>query len=140
MEAKNSTEAGEDKLSEFEIMPAIYSKRAIYYFSIFVTPLFGGFMLMQNLRDINKKKAAIIALGVSLLITIAIVITVTYLIPGKSSNIFLNIAGATILSEFVFRRYIPEATVYDKKQIWKPLLIAIAIVATLLFLYVYADE
>jgi hypothetical protein len=67
-----------DQLEIF-LRPKIYSKRAIWGFSIFFTPLFGGLLLTQNLKDIDKKRQANLVLIVSTLMTIlAIVLIIVF--------------------------------------------------------------
>ena len=36
----------------------IYSKRAIFWFCVLFNPIFGGALLMQNLRDVGYKREA----------------------------------------------------------------------------------
>ncbi|MFM6925908.1 MAG: hypothetical protein ACKOU7_10445, partial [Ferruginibacter sp.] len=47
----------EDKL-DFDTRPAIYSRGAVLWFSILMTPVFGGVLLMMNLKTIQKRKEA----------------------------------------------------------------------------------
>ncbi len=45
--------------------------------------------------------------------------------------------GAVTLSEYVFRKYFPNEKEFQKKKIWKPLIIAVAIFGTLLAITLY---
>ena len=129
----------EDKL-EGLIKPMIYSKRAIYVFSIFFSSIFGGILLMQNLKDIGKKKEANIVLLVSILLTVSTII-IANIIRGRSIALVCNIAGAAILSEYFYKKYFPDEIDYEKKKIWKPLIIGIAVsVIFILFIFWAQDQ
>ncbi|MCF0063194.1 hypothetical protein MUK70_10555 [Dyadobacter chenwenxiniae] len=48
----------------------IYSKRAIWGFSVFFAPVFGGFLLRQNLMNSNRNKEANLMLLISIVFTV----------------------------------------------------------------------
>ncbi|HAP00585.1 MAG TPA: hypothetical protein DCQ93_01555 [Bacteroidetes bacterium] len=60
-------------------------------------------------------------------------------VKPNSSNVSLivNMIGAVTLSEYVFRKYFPNEKEFQKKKIWKPLIIAVAIFGTLLAITLY---
>lgn len=119
------------------IKPVIYSKRAIYLFAFLFSPLIGGLLLMQNLKDIGKKKEANMMLLVSIFLTAATVV-ITVLLPGRSTSLVCNIGGGAVLSEYFYKKYFPDDADYEKKKIWKPLLIAASICVLLIFLALWA--
>ncbi len=113
----------------------IYSKKIIQIFCIVFLPLFGGVLLMLNLIEIGNKKAAKKVLIFSVLYsTIIILIGTTK--GFKISTLMYNLIGAVILSEYFFRTYFPTPDNFEKKEIWKPLIISILIVGTI-FLVAY---
>lgn len=122
-------------------LPKIYSKKAILGFSIFMSSLFGGILLYFNLKDLKKNKEANIILGISIFLTI-----ITYLVmsipenPKSSLAYFCGLVGGSILSYYFVPKYIPNEENYPKKDIWKPLIIAIIIVALFVSLMIYANE
>ncbi|MCJ7932057.1 MAG: hypothetical protein MUW56_00060 [Chryseobacterium sp.] len=123
----------EDKL------PKIYSKKAILGFSIFLSTLFGGVLLYQNLIEANKKKEAYTVLGISILITICTAIIVN--IPEKPVSALAYVcgfAGGALLSNYFVPKYFPNEEQYPKKAIWKPLIIGVIIVAVLVALAIYS--
>nr|WP_315032175.1 hypothetical protein [uncultured Chryseobacterium sp.] len=123
----------EDKL------PEIYSKKVILGFSIFLSTLFGGVLLFQNLMDINKKKEAYTVLGVSIVITILTAVIVN--IPEKPVSAIAYVcgfAGGAFLSNYFVPKYFPNEEQYPKKAIWKPLIIGIILVAILVTLAIYS--
>src|SRR5262249_48051509 len=98
-----------------ESNPKIYSKTAIRGFSILFSTVFGGVLLMQNLRDIGNKKAANTVLIFSIVFTL-ITIGIAN-IPDKSitSLPFLcNLIGGSILSEYFYKKYFPADSNYEK--------------------------
>ncbi|MBB6330410.1 uncharacterized membrane protein YidH (DUF202 family) [Chryseobacterium sediminis] len=122
----------EEKLSK------IYSKKAILGFSIFLSTLFGGVLLYQNLIETNKKKEAYIVLAISVLLTIITIIIVNIPEEPKSSLAYLcGLGGGCLLSYYFMPKYFPDEEKYPKKVIWKPLIIGVAIVAILLTLIIY---
>ena len=129
----------EDKL-EGLIKPMIYSKRVIYVFSIFFSSIFGGILLMQNLKDIGKKKEANVVLLVSILLTVSTII-IANIIKGRSIALICNIGGAAVLSEYFYKKYFPDEIDYEKKKIWKPLIIGIVVsVIFILFIFWAQDQ
>jgi hypothetical protein len=118
--------------------PKIYSHKAIWGFSVFFSSIFGGVLLMQNLRDIGKKKEANVVLSASVVYTIITFIIVN--IPEKSISsltMAFNFVGGYVLSEYFFKNYIPEAELYPRKKIWKPLIISVIITLPLILALVY---
>ena len=117
---------------------AIYSKRAVWGFSIFFTPLVGGMLLMQNLRQAGKKRDSYLALALGAVLTAATAYVVN--IPDKPRSGLTNICnliGGAILSEVLFRRYFREGE-YAKKTIRKPLIIAVLASIPFLLASIYA--
>ncbi len=119
--------------------PKIYSKRAIRGFSIFFTSIFGGVLLMQNLIDIGKKKEATHILILSIIFT-ALTITVVNISgkPQSSLTLLCNIIGGYILSDFFYKRYFPDDEKYEKKKIWRPLIISIFITIPFVLAAIYS--
>ncbi|NML68488.1 hypothetical protein HHL23_01550 [Chryseobacterium sp. RP-3-3] len=122
-----------------EKLPKIYSRKAILGFSIFLSTLFGGVLLFQNLLDANKKKEAYIVLGISILITALTIFIVNIPENPKSSLSYLcGIAGGSLLSYYFVPKYFPDEEQYPKKAIWKPLIIGAVIVVILVALMIYS--
>jgi hypothetical protein len=116
----------------------IYTKRAIWGFSIFFSAIFGAVLLMQNLKDIGRKKEANIILLLSIIYTIISIYIVN--IPKEpitSVTYLCNIAGGAVLSEYYFGKYFPSPDDYGKKKIWKPLIISILILIPFMLAMVY---
>ncbi|MEY8760851.1 hypothetical protein [Chryseobacterium tongliaoense] len=119
-------------------LPKIYSKRAILGFSIFLSVLFGGVLLYQNLIDVKKKKEAYIVLGTSVVLTIITIILGSFQENPKSSYGYLcGLLGGCLLSYYFVPKYFPNEEQYPRKPLWKPLIIAVIIVAVFMGLIIY---
>jgi hypothetical protein len=122
-----------DKLSQFELtgteeIVKIYSKRTVWGFSILFTTIFGGVLLMQNLLSLNKKKEAYQVLAFSIIYTaLGIYLANISETPNTSINFAVNAVGGIILTEFFFKRNVPDESNLPKKKIWKALIISLLI-------------
>ncbi|OWP61950.1 hypothetical protein CDA63_16755 [Hymenobacter amundsenii] len=115
----------------------IYSKKAIWGFSIFFAPIFGGVSLRQNLIDDNRKKEANIVLLVSIVFTVLTILIVNS-VESKTNSLtyLLNMGWGAILSEYFFKKYFPNDN-HEYKNIWKALLISIAIIIPFILAIIY---
>lgn len=105
----------EDILSDI-VKTQLYSRRAIWWFSFLITPVFGGVMLMQNLKDIGKKKEGNIVFFITLVCTIVFTIIMTmYDSDNNYLTIIFNVVGAGFISTW-FNRNIPDASLYPKRN------------------------
>lgn len=121
--------------------PKIYSARAVWGFTIFFSSIFGAVLLMQNLKDIGKRKDAYLVLIGSIIYTVITLVVVN--IPERPvSNIALifNFAGGGVLSYLFKNKYFPNEDVFQKKTIWKPLIISIMIAIPLFLAAIYTSE
>lgn len=126
---------------ENQNLPKLYSSKVILGFSIFLSTLFGGVLLYQNLKDLGKKKEANIILTFSILFTILSIVAVNIPENPKSSFAYLcGLIGGGILSYFFVPKYIPNESNYAKKSIWKPLIIGVMIVTFFVLLMIYFNE
>jgi len=119
-------------------IPKFYSKKAILGFSIFFSSIFGGILLMQNLKEIGMKKEAKTVLNTSVILTVLPFLLAWLMEKEVSTYTFLvNIIGGLILSEFYFGLYIPKEQIFESKKIWKPLLISLLITIPLFASAIY---
>ncbi|MES2278357.1 MAG: hypothetical protein V4592_20160 [Bacteroidota bacterium] len=102
----------------------IYSRQAIFWFTVLFNPIFGGALLMQNLRDVGYKKAANTVIIFSILYFV-----IPQLILGRlQTNViayFLIILGCNVGAGFIFidyffPKYFPDNDYYPK-SIWRVL-------------------
>ncbi|MBS1521537.1 MAG: hypothetical protein JST50_11100 [Bacteroidetes bacterium] len=120
---------------------AIYSKWAILGFSIFFSPLFGGILLMINLRSIGFKRQAtgVLLFSIAYVFISALMVFSVSNIPQNATaltivqntqyviySIVAQIIGGGILAEYFFKKYFP-ADHYRYKSVWRPLAVILII-------------
>ena len=82
-----------------EILPELYSKSVITAFCILFSTIFGGVILMSNLRKKEEHKGRWQVLIFSILYTVGMIYTV-YSTGTSNFTLPLNILGAIILNEY----------------------------------------
>ena len=126
--------------------PKIYSKKAVLYFSFFCSPVFGGALISANLWNTRKKSVGFAVLFLSLIyvylttfingeLLSLIARTINFnshfplacILLEKVIGFIFNFIGAYILTEYVQGNFFQDETNYEKREIWFPLAIAIAI-------------
>ena len=125
----------------------IYSRRAIFWFSVLADPLFGGALLIINLWSAGYKRA--VALVVFFLVVYEAVVTKTqswytihykvdFAVADNNLLVFVlmskafQVAGAIILTRFLYKKYFPDDDYYPRSII-NPLLIVVFIVMLLAY-------
>ncbi|SDR86289.1 hypothetical protein [Christiangramia echinicola] len=110
-----------------ENLPKLYSKRLILVFSGLFSVLFGTVILLSNLKKSGEKKG-MIQVGIFALIYVTgMVITIQTMNANTNLALPMNIAGALILNEYFWNRYIGKETEYEKKSWIKPAIISMCI-------------
>lgn len=129
-----------NEFSEFEA-PKIYSTKAIWGFSVIFSPIFGGFLLMQNLKDTNRKHEANLVLFSAFGLTLVTFAIVTYSNIQISNLAFLcNMIGGGVLSYYFQKKYFPDEDKFEKKKIWKALIISIVITIPFILAMIYSMQ
>ncbi|KXX69781.1 hypothetical protein [Flammeovirga sp. SJP92] len=115
----------------------IYSKKAIWGFSVLCSPIFGGVLLRSNLKQVEKNSEGNIVLLLSILMTMGVMFIMELINTLGSSTssltLPLNMIGGAVLSEYLFKKHLGEDN-YEHKKIWKPLLISVVITLSVLAL------
>jgi hypothetical protein len=114
--------------------PSLYSRRALYTFTVLCGALFGSVLLAINIGQTQKKIGAVWVILFGLAFTalqIYFVNTFAKQGSGGSGAIIGGIISAYILDYFFWKKFIGYSTFYRAKPIWIPLIIAIVIVALL---------
>jgi hypothetical protein len=113
-----------------------YSKQSLFTFSILFSVLAASILLSLNLKD-KREKWVIIGFGITY--TVFMVTTVSQF----SNNILIpfgfNALGGAVLQTFFWNRYIGKDTLYKRKSLLIPTLVAIAICIPLIVLSIYAQ-
>lgn len=113
---------------------AIYSKWAILGFCVFFSPVFGGFMLRQNLRDKGLNGLGNGVLFLSFLMAAFTALLSSTEIRGPGTTFAANLIQGALLVEYVFGKHFMDAETLPKKTIMKPLRISLLIVLLLVAL------
>lgn len=119
--------------------PEIYSRRAIYGFTLFMGALFGSIMLAINAGKIRNNRGVWTALLFGVLYTALQAFIVNIIHIGTSSGIFFGLIAAFFTETVLWPRVIGNETFYRAKPIWIPLVIAI-ILGTLIVVSVIATQ
>jgi len=129
---QNSTNTNESSV-EALALPILYSKKAIQGFTIFFSTLFGAILLMSNLKKMNKPKARIEVFVFGIVYTIATIVLLNYLPKTFFLTLIFNIVGYAILIEYYWNNNLGKEFEHQKKQIKKPLIISVSVLAILIF-------
>lgn len=116
--------------------PALYSRSAIYVFSVLFSVLFGSVMLAINISKTPNRNKAIWVVLYGLGYTIATILIGLNFNLNSSFSIVLGIAGAYLMEALFWNRYIGNSTLYRKRPIWIPLIIALAIAIPAVYLII----
>ena len=128
----------------------IYSKKAIWWFSILASPLFGGILLVLNLKSAGYKRAMYTVLAFVILYALVTNILINEYISvykidinkavanGNNSQLLtfcgivigFNIIGGLILAQYFFRKYFPDDDYYPK-SVATPIFITVLIMLVL---------
>ncbi len=129
---------------------AIYSKWAILGFSLFFSTVVGSILLMLNLRAIGNKRAGYVVLLFGIAYKVITGLLLGLVIPAPKVNatmqeilsnpkliyysLAVDLLGAAILTEYFFKKYLPDSNSYERKGIGIPLLVIFALFTLLGFI------
>lgn len=108
-----------------DTIPEYYSNRAVYFFSIFFSVIFGAVLLAINLW--SNKTARWNVIGFGILYTAAAVSVMSQFEITSVWSVVINAIGGSILTGFFWNKYLGKAVEYKKKPVWKPVLISVLI-------------
>jgi hypothetical protein len=118
--------------------PLLFSRRAIYGFSVFFSVFFGAVMLAMNVSKTSDKKNAAWVVLFGLGYTIAMVLLLQNFKTSTGLTIIPSILGAYLIEALFWNRYVGTSTLYRKRPIWIPLAIGIAILGVFIFIAFYS--
>ena len=117
-------------------LPELYSKTLILVFAILFSVIFAAALLVINLRNLDKKRAAVYVMLFSLGYLILTAVLLQLLSISPSYSFIFNVVGAAILNEFFWNKYIGREREYRKKSWIKPVLISLLIAMTFFFIVI----
>ncbi|WP_066224896.1 hypothetical protein [Formosa haliotis] len=135
LNAVNNTEpVSANTTTEAIALPELYSKVLILVFSIIFSTLFGGVLMMSNLKKTGHAKARTQVLIFCLLYIFIPYFLVTTFNLDMNLTVFTNAIGGLILTEYFWNKYLGKTVSYKKRDWVKPTLISLAITVPLTFL------
>lgn len=121
-----------------ESAPMLYSKKTIGAFSILFSVIAGLVLMSINIKKNNYRGLTTVIL-VSIVYFITGVIILSYLPRNTFFTLIFNAGGAGILTEYFWPKYIGNNTLFRKRAIWIPLIIALVItIPIVIFSIAYA--
>lgn len=118
--------------------PVYYSQIAIFWFSIAFSLLAGAIMMAINLKRIHKNKACWLVLLFGVAYTTITVYGLSFVSRSTFLTLIVNSAGAYIINEYFWNKYIDTAVKYQPRSITVPLIICFAITLPIIFLIIYS--
>ena len=120
--------------------PPLYSGVAVRAFSFFFSPIAGGILTAQNLKDCEQPLAARKALWSSIGGMVLLIGLLSYLpSSGSSSSLSIGVGiGGGLALEIYAKQYIENWKEHPTKRIWKPLVICLVIFIPIVALVLYA--
>lgn len=122
----------------------LYSKKAIFFFSVFFSPMYGAFLLGYNFKLIGKQNKAYA------LVILSIVFVFFF---GGFSGFFIdndvldavigvlfNVVGGVVLSRFFWNKYLGKDVNYIAKNITYPLLLSVLIVMVYYLVITFGNQ
>ncbi|MFI5158515.1 MAG: hypothetical protein ACHQF4_06590 [Sphingobacteriales bacterium] len=113
--------------------PLMYSRRVIYFFSVFCGALVGSIMIAMNIAKTGKKTEALYTVLFGTAFTTIQIFIGLRMISGSSTSysIAFGLVAAYCLDYFFWKRFIGYSIFYRARPFWTPLII-VAIIAILI--------
>lgn len=126
----------EDNLIDAKPSLNLYSKDAIWGFSLIISPLFASVLFLINMMKLGKD-----SVGYLILFTmIAYQMIANYIVLNLTENIFIglvpNIIGGYLLASLFWKIFIGNSTTYQKRSLKTPILVAV-IMVLIIAVYLY---
>jgi len=117
--------------------PFLYTRRALFFFTVGFGALFGSIMLAINLSKIKKSKGIFWILLFGVGFTILQVVLMNYANKGSSPGAFFGILSGFCIDYIFWPLFIGKSTMYRARPIWTPLIIGIALGAMIVLSTIY---
>lgn len=108
---------------------ALYSRKAIFFFTLFFSVLFGGVLQFLNMVKLRNKQGQLVVAVYTVLYGIISTMVLLHLKRSTSLTLFINLLGSYPLYIYIWRKYIGDYTEYRPRNIWIPLVIGLGIMA-----------
>jgi len=118
--------------------PMLYSRRAVYIFTILFGALFGSIMLAINCSKVKTRNGIIWSLLFGIIFTVIQVIGSNYANVGGSYYYLCGFIAGACIDYFFWNRFIGNTTFYRARTIWTPLIIALLFTAFIIWGTIYS--
>jgi len=105
---------------------SLYSRSAVFGFSLFFSTIFGSILLMINLRRLGEKRKGyeILLLGIAYAILSSVLVDLAG--ANLVLSLVLNVLGGYLMSTYFWAKYIGLEFSHEKQSILIPLILGIA--------------
>ena len=124
-------------LTEDTNAPELHSKRVIMLFSAIFSTIFGSVLLMYNMKQTCNSRGRTQVLIFGILYTIATIVLINLLNIKTNLALLFNFAGAGILTEYFWNKFIGQEFKYRKRSWIKPAIISVLIVLPIFISIIY---
>jgi hypothetical protein len=108
--------------------PKLFAKPVILAFSILLSTFFGAILFAQNLKEIGRKNEILKVILFAIIWNLLVLRTSGRLVTNPIlSYVITNILGGAILIFPYWTYYFKEIKDYEKRKIWGPLIVVLAI-------------
>ena len=109
--------------------PELYSRKAIYFFTIFCSVFYGGTLMFINLRKLKNKQGQIVVAVYSILYGVISLTILDQFERNTIMTLLVSMIGSLPLYNLFWRKYIGLKTEYRTKSILFPLIISLILLA-----------
>tara|TARA_B110000908_G_C10223319_1_gene436537 strand:- start:1196 stop:1816 length:621 start_codon:yes stop_codon:yes gene_type:complete len=124
-------------LTEEPNAPELHSKKVIMLFSAIFSTIFGAVLLMYNMKQTDNSKGRIQVFIFGILYTVATIVIKDLLNIKTNLALIFNFAGAGILTEYFWDKFIGKEFKYRKRSWIKPAIISALIVIPIFLAIIY---
>ncbi|WP_430966688.1 hypothetical protein [Spongiimicrobium sp. 2-473A-2-J] len=130
-------EKKKSSLTDDQNAPELHSKRVITVFAGIFSTIFGAVLLMYNMKQTGNQKGRTQVLIFGILYTIACVAILNALEARANLALIFNLAGAGILTEYFWNKFIGKSFKYRKRSWIKPAIISVVIMIPFILAIIY---
>ena len=109
--------------------PELYSRKAIYFFTVLCSVFFGGTLMFINLRKLKNKQGQIVVATYSILYGVITLAILNQFERNTILTLVVSMIGSFALYNFFWGKYIGIKTEYRPKSIWVPLVISLILLS-----------
>lgn len=120
--------------------PELYSRKAIYIFTVFCSVLFGGALMFVNLGKMKNTKGQINVVIYSVLYLLVSIFIQIQFERNTIVSLFFNVLGSFMLYNYFWAKYIGAQTQYKPISVTIPVIAAIVFVMLLIAFRLYGGN